>query len=57
MKRYIIRALTKKANLYWSACGWSDNRKTAQALPSKADQELKVRQMERDRIMAIVEKL
>jgi hypothetical protein len=53
--RYIIKSLTKKANLYWSGCGWTDNRKTAQALPSKADQEKKVRQMELDRIMATVE--
>ena len=52
MKKYIITRFVPK--LFWTGCGWTDNRKTAQKLPSKADQELKVRQMEKDRIMAEV---
>jgi hypothetical protein len=52
MKQYIITRFIPK--LYWSGCGWTEYRKNAQKLPSQADQELKVRQMERDRIMAEV---
>jgi len=50
--KYIIQRYTPK--LYWTGCGWTEFRKHAQKLPSEADQELKVRQMERDRMMAQV---
>jgi hypothetical protein len=51
-KLYIIKRFIP--SLYWTSCGWTEFRKQAQKLPSKADQELKIRQMERERLMAQV---